>query len=46
MEQSQAPEYLTGADQKVPDWLGENAFLGEVKTAVGFGIKSRFGDLA
>lgn len=32
-------DYLTGADQKIHNWLVKSAFLGEVETAVKLGIK-------
>ena len=35
--------YLTGGDQKIPDWLIQIMFLGEIKTTIRSGIKSRFG---
>lgn len=36
-------DYLTGADQKIPDWLIKIMFLGKVETAVRSSMKSRFG---
>lgn len=38
-------DYLSGIDQKSPDWLIKIMFLGEVETAVQSGIKSRFGSM-
>ena len=36
-------DFLIGADQKIPNWLITITFLGEAKTAIRSGIKSRFG---
>ena len=33
-------------DQKIPDSVVKNTFLGEVETAIRLGIKAQFGDLA
>lgn len=35
-------DYLTGAQQKITDWLMKMTFLGEAETAVGSNIKARF----
>ena len=38
-------DYLTSADQEVPDWPVKLPFLGEVETAFRLGIKSQFSDV-
>ena len=38
-------DYLTGADQKIPDWPTKITFLGKAETKIRSGIKSRFGIL-
>ena len=43
MKRAPVTDYLTGADQKFPDWLIEITFLGKVKTAVKSVIKASFG---
>ena len=44
MERTHVTDYLSKVlDQKIPYWLIMVMFLGEVKTAVKTGIKSRFG---
>ena len=35
-------DYFTELDQEIPDWLVQILLLGEVKTAIRSGIKSRF----
>ena len=46
MERAHMADYLTGADQNIPDWLVKTAFPGEVEIEVKLGIKPWFGDLA
>lgn len=38
-------DYLTGTDQKIPDWLIKVAILGKVKAAIRSGIKSQLGSM-
>ena len=42
-EEACVTDYLTGTDQKIPDWLIKVPFLGKVKAAIRSGIKSRLG---
>ena len=42
MEWTHVTNYLTGADQKIPDWLAKTAFLREVEASVRLGIKPWF----
>lgn len=42
-EEACVTDYLTGTDQKIPDWLIKIPFLGKVKAAIRSGIKSRLG---
>ena len=37
-------DYLTGAKQKIPDWLVKITFLGKAETTTKLGIKSWFSD--
>ena len=39
-EEACVTDYLTGTDQKIPDWLIKIPFLGKVKAAIRSGIKS------
>lgn len=45
MEKVHVTDYLIDADQKIPDWLVNTTFLGEVEIAIRLGIKPRFTDL-
>lgn len=38
-------DYLTGAKQKIPDWLVKITFLEEPETAIRLGTKSWFSDM-
>lgn len=41
-EETSLTDYLTHVDQKISDWLIKIMILGEVKTEIRSGIKSRF----
>ena len=38
-------DYFIAADQKIPEQLVKNIFLGEIETAIRLGITPLFGDL-
>ena len=38
-------DYLTDADQEIPDWPVKITFLGKVKPAIRLDIKPNFGDM-
>lgn len=42
---SYVADFLTDADQNVPDWLVQTTFLGEVVMAIRLDIKSWFTDV-
>ena len=42
---SYVADFLTDADQKVPDWPVQTTFLGEVVKAIRLDIKSWFTDM-
>ena len=42
-EEACMTDYLTGTDQKIPDWLIKVAILGKVKAAVRSGVTPRLG---
>lgn len=44
-EEACMTDYLTGTDQKIPDWLIKVAILGKVKAAIRSGIKSQLGSM-
>lgn len=42
LEMASVTDYLTGMNQKIPDWFLKITLLVKVKTATRSGIKSRF----
>ena len=42
-EEACMTDYLTGTDQKIPDWLIKTTFLGKVKAAVRSAVTPRVG---
>ena len=43
IERVHVTDYLTDADQKIPEWLIKITFLVKVETTIRLGVKTKFG---